>query len=234
MLGELGIWLLGLMAAAYGGGIIAGVWALIRSAFVNARLAFLSIMSMAVITLTSLICALPFLKMHGSYSDLDRLMIMSLVAANIALIVFVARSLIRASIGLDANTASASPDDPSAGTTRGRPVIMRSNATAARHRRIIGYLWLVAGGAGLALLSYAILRHAPASMQPEAALRLLPGAVLSLLSICGGYALLRDRPWSRWLCLPVSILILTAVPVGTMTGGYYLWYFAAFEKTSGN
>lgn len=235
MLGELGIWLLGLMATAFGGSFLVGSWALIRSASrKQARLAILSFMSMAVITITSLFCALPFLKMHGSYSDRDRLIIIALVVANTALILFIARSLIRTIIGLDANMASASPTDPAAGTNRDRPETIRSSAKAASHRRIIGYLWLVTGGARLALLSYAILRHTPDLLDPDTALRLLPGAMLSLLALCGGYALLRNRPWSRWLCLPVSILSLTAVPVGTLTGGYYLWYFVTFEKPSGN
>lgn len=225
MPGEPGIRLSGLMAAAYGGGIIVGSRALIRSAFMNARLAFLSFMSMAVITLTSLICALPFLKMHGSYSDLDRLMIMSLVAANIALMVFVARSLIRAIIGLDANTASASPNDPAAGTARNQPETMQSNATAARHRRIIGYSGWSPGVPG-----WHSSRMQFRDTRPLQSIRKRPGDMLSLLSICGGYALLRDRPWSRWGCLPVSLLSLTVVPVGTLTGGYNLWYFATVEK----
>lgn len=47
--------------------------------------------------------------------------------------------------------------------------------------------------------------------------------VLSLLSIIGGWGLLRGRRWARILVLILSFPGLFAFPVGTLISGYTLW-----------
>ncbi|HEY0665352.1 MAG TPA: hypothetical protein VGD24_04760 [Gallionella sp.] len=43
-----------------------------------------------------------------------------------------------------------------------------------------------------------------------------------------GLTLLLDYRHAAWICLPFSIVMLVSFPVGTLLGGYYLWYFWKF------
>lgn len=108
------------------------------------------------------------------------------------------------------------------------PIVMGEKAI--KHRRIIGIGWLVVGAAGLLLSVYSILQIPLNVRHPGTILALIPGATVPLLFICGGYSLLRNFSWSRWLCLPSSVLAMLAFPVGTVLGGYYLWYYLTIEK----
>lgn len=49
--------------------------------------------------------------------------------------------------------------------------------------------------------------------------------VVALLFFSVGLALLLDYRYSAWVCLPFSLLLLIYFPIGTLLGGYYLWYF---------
>lgn len=40
-----------------------------------------------------------------------------------------------------------------------------------------------------------------------------------------GLTLLLDYRHSTWICLPFSVALLVYFPIGTVLGGYYLWYF---------
>ena len=218
MLGEIGVLLLVLMAHVYLGGAIVGIWALF-SCISNKLIkqALISFFSVVVITTTSLFCVLPFLKMHGGYSDQERIMIISLVAANIAFMIFISISRIRLILKINAKSAAI--------TNRAG-----DNEKAAKHRRTIGYSWVISGGIGIMLVSYSILKRLSSSLELEMILGLIPGVTVSLLFLSGGFVLLRNLSWSYRLCLPISVVALMAFPIGSVLGGYYLWYYLKIER----
>ena len=47
--------------------------------------------------------------------------------------------------------------------------------------------------------------------------------LISLPSIVGGVALLRYKPWGRYLILVLSVLALFNLPLGTAIGAYSIW-----------
>jgi hypothetical protein len=47
--------------------------------------------------------------------------------------------------------------------------------------------------------------------------------LVSLPSIVGGVALLRYKPWGRYLVLVLSVLALFSIPLGTAIGAYSIW-----------
>ena len=111
------------------------------------------------------------------------------------------------------------------------PIIMSEKAK--RHRRIIGLFWLIFAGFGIFLLANTLLKIPAtqlAQWDPFLALGFTYRAIVAILSLIGGYSLLRDLAWSRWLCFPFSVLALLSFPFGTVIGGYYLWYYLTIEK----
>lgn len=84
---------------------------------------------------------------------------------------------------------------------------------AIKHRRIIGAVWLFF--AAVLILSSG---------------NRIYYTILSVLFIIMGYILIKNLSWSRWLCLPFSVLALLSFPIGTAIGGYYLWYYFTIEK----
>jgi hypothetical protein len=53
--------------------------------------------------------------------------------------------------------------------------------------------------------------------------------LLAVPGVIGGIGLLKYQNWARILCLVLSILDLTAVPVGTLIGVYSIWVLAQRE-----
>ena len=47
--------------------------------------------------------------------------------------------------------------------------------------------------------------------------------MVSLPSIIGGIALLRYKPWGRYMVLVLSVLALFNIPLGTAIGAYSIW-----------
>ena len=47
---------------------------------------------------------------------------------------------------------------------------------------------------------------------------------LSLISIITGIGLIRLKNWARWVTCGLSLLIIWAVPIGTLIGGLILFY----------
>ena len=53
--------------------------------------------------------------------------------------------------------------------------------------------------------------------------------LVSLPSIIGGIALLRYKPWGRYLVLVLSVLALFNIPLGTAIGAYSIWVLVQDE-----
>ena len=52
--------------------------------------------------------------------------------------------------------------------------------------------------------------------------------VIAALFLAVGLTLILNYRNSHWVCLPISVMMLIYVPIGTALGGYYLWYFWMF------
>ena len=53
--------------------------------------------------------------------------------------------------------------------------------------------------------------------------------MVSLPSIIGGIALLRYKPWGRYMVLVLSVLALFNIPLGTAIGAYSIWVLVQDE-----
>ena len=49
--------------------------------------------------------------------------------------------------------------------------------------------------------------------------------IVALMFFSVGLALLLEFRYAAWVCLPFSLFLLIYFPIGTLLGGYYLWYF---------
>jgi len=121
-----------------------------------------------------------------------------------------------------------------------QPVPIAMSEKAKIHRRIIGIAWLLFGVSWFLILIYTILKlpvnqlaqlKIPITQwDPWHTISYIMHAIVPLLCLSGGYLLLRNISWSRWLCFPSSVLALLSFPLGTAMGGYYLWYYLTIEK----
>lgn len=94
-----------------------------------------------------------------------------------------------------------------------------------KHRIILGWLFF-----GIAILIAVVLVFASknyfgnvGTAQYEWVTRM--ALVEAALFAAAGLSLLVEYRFSKWLCLPLSLVSLFSIPVGTVLGGYYLWYF---------
>ncbi len=105
-----------------------------------------------------------------------------------------------------------------------------------RHRVILGWCFVVAGGLGvlLALIAVAVVAGTGwLSGDPEALrVTLIVGAAVaafvvlfSLPSLIAGYGLLQRRHWGKVLALIIGLLNVANVPFGTALFAYTLWFW---------
>ena len=87
MLGQIGISILVLMLCAYAINVIFGIIISVVFLFKNIHgESVKSIIYLFLLGVTTILTSLPFLKMHGSYSDADRILIIAFCLINIGLI----------------------------------------------------------------------------------------------------------------------------------------------------
>ena len=89
------------------------------------------------------------------------------------------------------------------------------------HKRIIGTAWIVTA---LILAVLLLLTLDRLSQQVIAA-----AFLLCSVQLLAGYALLKNLRWSHWLNLPLAVVSLSNIPLGTLIGAYYLWYYFKHE-----
>ena len=89
------------------------------------------------------------------------------------------------------------------------------------HKRIIGILWIVTA----LILAVLLLLTLDRLSSQVITLALL----LCFVQLLAGYSLLKNFRWSHWLNLPLAVVSLSNVPVGTFIGLYYLWYYFKHE-----
>ena len=89
------------------------------------------------------------------------------------------------------------------------------------HKRIIGILWIVTA---LILAVLLLLTFGQLASQ-----MIVAASLLCLVQLLAGYALLKNLRWSRWLNLPLAVVSLSNIPLGTLIGAYYLWYYFKHE-----
>jgi len=89
------------------------------------------------------------------------------------------------------------------------------------HKRMIGILWIVTA---LILAVLLLLTLDRLSVQV-----ITLALLLCFVQLLAGYSLLKNFRWSHWLNLPLAVVSLSNVPVGTFIGLYYLWYYFKHE-----
>lgn len=89
------------------------------------------------------------------------------------------------------------------------------------HKRIIGILWIVTA------LTLAVLLLLTLDRLSSQVITL--ALLLCFVQLLAGYFLLKNFRWSHWLNLPLAVVSLSNVPVGTFIGLYYLWYYFKHE-----
>ncbi len=85
------------------------------------------------------------------------------------------------------------------------------------HKRIIGICWIIFGGLIISLLAV----NFP-SVETRVA---VIGSLAGLTFLGAGFVLLANLPRSHLVCLPAAALSLFSIPIGTVVGVYYLWYY---------
>ena len=110
MLGSLGLGILSFMLAMYALTVVYGLsFAIVYVTKKMGTHAVRTIAYVILLALTTALSALPFLKMHGSYSDMDRWLIILLCLANIILMLVFAISRVKV-LSRAAAAAAQSPD----------------------------------------------------------------------------------------------------------------------------
>ena len=57
---------------------------------------------------------------------------------------------------------------------------------------------------------------------------ILHAAAVGALFLVVGLTLILNYRYATWICLPFSVVMLIYFPIGTVLGGYYIWYFMKF------
>lgn len=110
MLGNLGLAILSFMLAMYALSVVYGV--IFSIVYMVKKLGMDAVRTIAYVLLlgiTNLLSAIPFLKMHGSYSDMERLVIIAFCVTNILLMIIFAISRVKVLNKAGAQTPPAAP-----------------------------------------------------------------------------------------------------------------------------
>lgn len=94
-----------------------------------------------------------------------------------------------------------------------------------KHRVIIGWLFASIAMFITVFVVFTWKRAFGVDAVPHAQEVVKNAVVVALLFAVVASMLLLKYRHSAWLCLPFSVSLLFYFPVGTVLGGYYLWYF---------
>lgn len=94
-----------------------------------------------------------------------------------------------------------------------------------RHRVILGWLFFGMAMLVAVALVFAWRGHFGDPASPPVAHTLKVATLAATLFALAGLSLLLDWRRAHWLCLPVAVTSLFYLPLGTLLGGYYLWFF---------
>jgi len=101
----------------------------------------------------------------------------------------------------------------------------------SNHERVLGVGFLLLGLLAMVLLLFTLLSLPGPLPAGEQWFGLALAVLISALEILAGYALLTRKGWSSRVCLPVAVLALLSFPIGTLVGGYYLWYYFKYVRS---
>ena len=93
-----------------------------------------------------------------------------------------------------------------------------------KHKKIIGNIYF---GVGIIFLVLIVLSWQNNPETDSLHWSVIASSIIPLL--VAGFSLLGNFSWARWVCLPVSALFVFTFPIGTVIGGYYLWYYWKYE-----
>jgi len=100
----------------------------------------------------------------------------------------------------------------------------------SKHERVLGVGFLLLGLLAMVLLLFTLLSLPDPKVLREEWFGFVLAVAICALEILAGYALLSAKRWSARICLPVAVLALLSFPIGTLIGGYYLWYYFKFVR----
>jgi hypothetical protein len=101
-----------------------------------------------------------------------------------------------------------------------------------KHRKILGNIYFGLGTILLVLLALTWKNSSESIEQTVGSSFYLFGFVGIIPFLAAGVSLLGNFRRAHWVCLPVSILFLFSFPIGTIIGGYYLWFFRKLSKSA--
>ncbi len=101
-----------------------------------------------------------------------------------------------------------------------------------KHRKLIGNIYFGFGVILLVLLALTV-KNSPRDIEQELESPLYRFVLVGTLPfLAAGVSLLGNFRLAHWVCLPVSILFLFSFPIGTIVGGYYLWFYRKLSKSA--
>ena len=97
-----------------------------------------------------------------------------------------------------------------------------------KHRVIIGWLFQAVTMLLAVFVTFVWKKAFGTDGTPQEQQIVFYAVVIAALFLAVGLTLLLNYRNSHWVCLPFSVMMLFYVPIGTVQGGYYLWYFWKF------
>jgi hypothetical protein len=99
-----------------------------------------------------------------------------------------------------------------------------------KHRKILGNIYFGLGVILLVLLALTWKNSSEDIEQTVGSSFYLSFSIATIPFLAAGVALLGNFRRGHWVCLPISIFFLFSFPIGTIIGGYYLWFFQKLSK----
>jgi hypothetical protein len=101
----------------------------------------------------------------------------------------------------------------------------KDGADLEKHRVIIGWLFAAVAMLLAVFLVFSWKRAVAVDAVPHAQETIRHTLIVAVIFASAASALLIKYRYSAWICLPFSATLIFYFPIGTLLGGYYLWYF---------
>jgi NADH:ubiquinone oxidoreductase subunit K len=97
-----------------------------------------------------------------------------------------------------------------------------------KHRVIIGWLFEAVTMLLAVFIAFTWKKAFGTGGTPQEQQMVFYAIAVALLFVAVGLSLILNYRHAAWICVPFSVAMLIYVPIGTVLGGYYLWYFWRF------
>ena len=107
-----------------------------------------------------------------------------------------------------------------------RQALCFSECKLNKHQKIVGYLYAILGAVVLMVVSSVYANNTNVEVY-----KIMPAIGVGALEIITCYGLLSNKAWRNLVAIPVSVLGLLSLPLGTALSIYYFWYYRTYERT---